>query len=102
MPFAPWLSRCEQPSICLKNRKKISIIHLCKYSSAMISAGTSSKLVAILRMPSLLGPVDAPLYLPRLVCGEHFTQTKRLRLGPQFADNLFESFRIKDARGFTQ
>ncbi len=30
MPFAPWLSRCEQPSICFKNRKKISIIHLCK------------------------------------------------------------------------
>ena len=44
----------------------------------MISAGTSSKFVAIRNTPSLPGSVNAPFYLPRLACGEHFTHTTRI------------------------
>ena len=45
----------------------------------MISAGTSSKLVAIRSTPSLFGAVD-PFALPpvRFWCGVHLTHTKRI------------------------
>ena len=40
--------------------------------------GTSNRFVAIRSMPSLSAPVELPLYLPRLVWGEHFTHTSRI------------------------
>jgi hypothetical protein len=54
------LKRWRHPRTCLKKRKKSSIDHLCLQISAIISDGTSSKLVAIRRMPSLGGPAACP------------------------------------------
>jgi hypothetical protein len=37
----------------------------------MISAGTSSRLVSMRKMPSQFTPLESPPDLSRLVCGEH-------------------------------
>ncbi len=59
MPTGSVDGRCRQPETCLKKRKNNSIVQRCRETSAITSAGTSTRFVAMRRTPSPGGPSPA-------------------------------------------